>query len=63
MEVLPYLNIPMTEPITEAELEELNEKGIYTAKYVIKEETTEVDDDISDEMTGDIIEPANNTNN
>ena len=62
-EVLPYLNIPMTEPITEAELEELNEKGIYTAKYVIKEETTEVDDDISDEMTGDIIEPLNNTNN
>lgn len=59
-EVLPYLNIPMTEPITEAELEELNEKGIYTAKYVIKEETEEEEEDIADEMTGDIIEPANN---
>ena len=59
-EVLPYLNIPMTEPITEAELEELNEKGIYTAKYVIKEETEEEEDDIADEMTGDIIEPVNN---
>ena len=30
-EVLPYLNIPMTEQLTEKEMEELDSKGIYTS--------------------------------
>lgn len=30
-EVLPYLNIPMTEELSEKEMEELNSKGIYTS--------------------------------
>lgn len=41
-EVLPYLNIPMTEELTEAEIAELNEKGIYNSKIKEKiEESTE----------------------
>ena len=55
-EVLPYLNIPMTEPLTEKELEELNEKGIYTSNIVIKEEDNTDGEDIADEITGEIIE-------
>ena len=57
-EVLPYLNIPMTEPLSEKEYEELNEKGIYTSNIVIKDETEEEGEDIADEMTGDIVEPV-----
>ncbi len=33
-EILPYLNIPMTEELTDAEIEELNNKGIYTSNIV-----------------------------
>ena len=58
-EVLPYLNIPMTEPLSEKEYEELLEKGIYTSNIVIEEEVPEDNTDIADEMTGEIIEPAN----
>lgn len=58
-EVLPYLNIPMTEPLTEKEYEELLEKGIYTSNIVIEEDVPEDNTDIADEMTGEIIEPAN----
>ncbi|SDJ08398.1 stage V sporulation protein D (sporulation-specific penicillin-binding protein) [Lachnospiraceae bacterium G41] len=58
-EVLPYLNIPMTEPLTEKEYEELLEKGIYTSNIVIEENVPEDNTDIADEMTGEIIEPAN----
>jgi len=58
-EVLPYLNIPMTEPLSEKEYEELLEKGIYTSNIVIEEDVPEENGDISDEMTGEIIEPAN----
>ena len=43
---MPYLNIPMTETITEKEQEELLEKGIYTSNIVPDE----------DEYTGDLIE-------
>ena len=58
-EVLPYLNIPMTEPLSEKEYEELLEKGIYTSNIVIEEDVPEDNTDIADEMTGEIIEPAN----
>ncbi|MBO6089630.1 MAG: cell division protein FtsI [Lachnospiraceae bacterium] len=58
-EVLPYLNIPMTEPLTESEYEELLEKGIYTSNIVIEEDAPVDNTDIADEMTGEIIEPAN----
>ena len=55
-EVLPYLNIPMTEPLSEKEYEELLEKGIYTSNIVIEEETV-VDESVpNDEYTGEIIE-------
>ncbi len=59
-EVLPYLNIPMTEPLTESELMELNEKGIYTSNIVVTDDETEESDNIEDEMTGEIIENTNN---
>ncbi len=55
-EVLPYLNIPMTEPLTESEVEELNEKGIYTSNIVVKEDEESTGEDIADEITGEIIE-------
>ena len=58
-EVLPYLNIPMTEPLTEKEYEELLEKGIYTSNIVIEEDVPEDNTNIADEMTGEIIGPAN----
>ena len=58
-EVLPYLNIPMTEPLSEKEYEELLEKGIYTSNIVIEEDVPQDNTDIADEMTGEIIEPAN----
>ena len=58
-EVLPYLNIPMTEPLTESEYEELLEKGIYTSNIVIEEDAPVYNTDIADELTGEIIEPAN----
>ncbi|MCR4696298.1 MAG: penicillin-binding protein 2 [Lachnospiraceae bacterium] len=51
-EVLPYLNIPMTETISEKEQEELLEKGIYTSNIVPDE----------DEYTGDIIEGGDGEN-
>ena len=55
-EVLPYLNIPMTEALTESEVEELNEKGIYTSNIVVKEDEESTGEDIADEITGEIIE-------
>ncbi|MCR5848012.1 MAG: penicillin-binding protein 2 [Lachnospiraceae bacterium] len=61
-EVLPYLNIPMTEALTEKEIEELNEKGIYTSNIVIKEETEEESETDTDEMTGEAIEPVETDN-
>lgn len=36
-EILPYLNIPMTEEISEKEQAELDEKGIYSSKTVTEE--------------------------
>lgn len=47
-EVLPYLNIPMTEELTEKEIAELEEKGIYTSKIVVEEEDTFEDGIITD---------------
>lgn len=52
-EVLPYLNIPMTEELTEKEIQELEEKGIYTSNIVVDEEEI---------LEGDIISDANTEN-
>ena len=46
-EVLPYLNIPMTEELTEAEIAELNEKGIYNSN--IKEKNQESESESEEE--------------
>ncbi len=55
-EVLPYLNIPMTEALTEKELEELDEKGIYTSKIVIKEEDEITTDGTENDETQDTFD-------
>lgn len=46
-EILPYLNIPMTEELSEKEMNELYEQGIYTSNIISEEDET---------YEGDIIE-------
>jgi len=53
-EVLPYLNIPMTEPLSESEIAELEEKGIYTSNIILEEENegSDNEDGVADEDDG-----------
>lgn len=49
-EILPYLNIPMTEELSQAEIDELNEKGIYTSNIVTDEEDEMYEGNIIDNI-------------
>lgn len=55
-EVLPYLNIPMTEELSEKELQELEEKGIYTSNIVVDEEETFEEGIISENNENEVSE-------
>ncbi|MCR4649922.1 MAG: cell division protein FtsI [Lachnospiraceae bacterium] len=57
-EVLPYLNIPMTEELSESEILELEEKGIYTSKIVTEEEDSENPENPEDNDSEDNTEKA-----
>ena len=50
-EVLPYLNIFMTEELSEKEIEDLKERGLYDATIIKPDEEEESEDETSEESS------------